>query len=122
MKYLTPINYSARSNNSHASSSKHFTASKKYDRVFDKKLLPAVKTYYEQQFPGLQINPSKDWVNVKCCFHNDTNPSLSLYTATGGFNCFGCEVTGGDVLAFHQQRYHLSFYEAVSALGAWSHD
>jgi hypothetical protein len=30
-----------------------------------------------------------------------------------------CSAHGGDVLAFHRQRYRLSFKAAAQALGAW---
>jgi hypothetical protein len=30
-----------------------------------------------------------------------------------------CCAKGGDVLAFHMQRYGLSFIDAAKALGAW---
>jgi hypothetical protein len=38
---------------------------------------------------------------------------------TGGFRCMACGAHGGDVLAFHMQRYGLAFIEAAKALGAW---
>lgn len=43
--------------------------------------------------------------NVKCCFHGDKTPSLSINKDTGAFYCFGCGVSGGDVIDFYQ-RYH----------------
>jgi hypothetical protein len=30
-----------------------------------------------------------------------------------------CGARGGDVLAFHMQRYELRFIDAAKALGAW---
>jgi DNA primase len=85
---------------------------------FNKQLLPAANTYYKQQFPGVKINSAKQWVKLKCCFHNDTHPSLNINLQTGAFKCFACE-TKGDLLSFHQKRYALSFYDAVTQLGAW---
>ena len=40
----------------------------------------------------------------------------------GHFKCFGCGIKGGDVLAFHMLRYKLTFQDAVTYFGAWSHE
>lgn len=47
-----------------------------------------------------------------CCFHKETTPSLSVDMNRGIFKCFGCG-KGGDGLTFVQQRYNLSFFEAL---------
>ena len=46
---------------------------------------------------------------MRCCFHEDTQPSLRINLDFGGFHCFGCGEKGGDIVAFHQQRHHLTF-------------
>lgn len=55
-------------------------------------------------FPGLiqQIFPDaketgENQVLVKCIFHDDSNPSLSVNTATGLFNCFACSAAGNGI-------------------------
>lgn len=92
---------------------------KKYEREFDRSQLPIPISYYSQQFKNLKIKSK--WVSVKCCFHDDTTPSLSINLIDGHFRCFGCGAKGYDVLAFHRLRYGLSFFDAVTQLGAW-HD
>jgi hypothetical protein len=89
-------------------------------RQFDRSRLPLPVNYYTQQFPELKHKSLKsDWINVLCCFHNDTKPSLGIHLVSGGFYCFACQAKGGDVLAFHRLRYQLNFVEAVDLLGAW---
>ena len=86
-------------------------------KKFDRTRLPTPAFYYSKQFKNLKIK--SEWVNVKCCFHDDKTPSLSINLIDGYFRCFGCGVKGGDVLAFHRLRYGLNFADAVTELGAW---
>lgn len=56
---------------------------------------------------GLDTSPPKARIVIRCAFHNDTNPSLSVALAspyTGGFKCYACgasskELGGWDALA-----------------------
>jgi len=50
-----------------------------------------------------------------CCFHDETKPSLTLYTDTDTFICFGCGKSG-DVINFYALRYGLSNEEAIKQL------
>ena len=51
-----------------------------------------------------------------CCpFHDDRHPSLSLYTETQRYYCFGCGATG-DVLDFVQAWDGCSFWQALDRL------
>lgn len=50
--------------------------------------LPLPIIYYQQQFPTLKPYEST-WVSVKCCFHEDRQPSLRLNLNNGSFRCFG---------------------------------
>lgn len=76
--------------------------------------LPTPHYYYRKQFIGIQA--LGEWVNVRCCFHGDSNPSLSLNLVSGGFFCHACGAKGGDVIAFHRQRFDVGFNEAVLQL------
>lgn len=49
-----------------------------------------------------------------CPFHQERTPSFTIF-ATGGYHCFGCGV-GGDIIAFYQDYYRLSFVEAVQEI------
>lgn len=89
-------------------------------KKFDRTRLPTPVSYYSKQFKNLKIKSEQ--VSVKCCFHDDKNPSLSINLVDGHFRCFGCGAKGHDVLAFHQLRYGLSFFDAVTQLGAWHHE
>ena len=89
-------------------------------RQFNPQRLPAPLDYYQLEFPGLVVMRT-GWVNVHCCFHEDHQPSLSINLDFGGFHCFGCGEKGGDIVAFHQKRYHLPFVEVVNRFGAWEY-
>lgn len=92
-----------------------------YKRIFNRKLLPTPAKYYCKVFPELTIR--SEWMKVRCCFHKpDNNPSLHLNTIEGHFKCFACGAKGHDVLAFHQLKNKVNFQQAVTDLGAWSHE
>ena len=84
---------------------------------FRRDRLPSPAAYYAEQ--GLQLRGNGEWRSAFCPFHGDTRPSLRVRLESGGFRCMACGARGGDVLAFHMQRYGLSFKEAARALGAW---
>ncbi len=55
-----------------------------------------------------------------CCpFHDDRRPSLSIYTETQRYYCFGCGATG-DVLDFVQAWDGCSLWQALDRLSASS--
>ena len=39
-------------------------------------------------------------LRLRCPFHEDTTPSLSISADTGKFHCFGCSAKGGDIFDF----------------------
>lgn len=85
--------------------------------AFKRDRLPNPAKYYAAQ--GLRLIRGGEWKSAICPFHKDTKPSLRVRLDTGAFRCMVCGVHGGDVLAFHMQRYGLRFIEAARALGAW---
>lgn len=89
-----------------------------YKSGFDRARLPRPSDYFAQQ--GLRLAGGGEWRNAICPFHDDTKPSLRVRLDTGGFRCMVCGAHGGDVLAFHQQRYGLTFKAAAQQLGAWT--
>lgn len=93
---------------------------KSYRRKFDRNLLPTPANYYSKQFSKFRIK--SEWVTVRCCFHKDNHPSLTLHMISGRFRCFGCDRRGGDIVSFHMQRYELSFIATVYHFGAWRYD
>ena len=84
---------------------------------FHKSTLQHPANYYKEQ--GLKLTGGGEWKNAICPFHQDTHPSLRVRLDTGGFKCMACGAHGGDVLAFHMQRYGLGFIAAAKQLGAW---
>jgi DNA primase len=50
-----------------------------------------------------------------CPFHEDHNPSLTVFPETGTFHCFGCR-KHGDVITFVREIEQLSFHQTLDAL------
>ena len=50
-----------------------------------------------------------------CPLHRDTNPSFRVYP-DGGWHCFGCQASGGDVIDLHAAIHHLTNREAIAEL------
>ncbi|MER2518439.1 MAG: CHC2 zinc finger domain-containing protein [Candidatus Accumulibacter phosphatis] len=84
---------------------------------FKRDRLPNAVEYFREQ--GLKLVGGGEWKSAVCPFHQDTRPSLRVRIETGAFRCMVCGAHGGDVLAFHMQRYELRFIEAARTLGAW---
>lgn len=82
---------------------------------FNRNLLPNPGKYFREQ--GLKLIGRGEWKSAHCPFHADKKPSLRLRLDSGGFRCMACGAHGGDILAFHMQRYALSFIEAARELG-----
>ncbi len=97
---------------SYSKESSHF-----YESAFNRGRLPLPNDYYRNQ--GLKLTGGGEWKSAICPFHADKKPSLRIRLDSGGFRCMACGAHGGDVLAFHMQRYHLGFVSAAKALGAW---
>ncbi len=86
------------------------------NRTIHMQQFPLPLSYYQQQFSNLKLT-DKEWISVKCCFHEDRHPSLRLNLNNGSFRCFGCDARGGSIIAFHCQRYQLTFVQTILALG-----
>lgn len=50
-----------------------------------------------------------------CPFHNDSDPSFTVYPETNSYFCFGCE-KGGDIISFLQELMGYEFMEAKKYL------
>jgi hypothetical protein len=50
-----------------------------------------------------------------CPFHEDHNPSLTVFPETGTFHCFGCR-KHGDAITFVREIEQLSFHQTLDAL------
>lgn len=52
---------------------------------------------------------------IRCPFHNDTKPSLKIYSGTRGWYCFVC-AAGGSVIDFVAKLYSLSPLDAAKKI------
>lgn len=75
------------------------------------------------------VDVVSDYVSLKkrgvnylgnCPFHNEKTPSFIVSPAKGIFKCFGCG-KGGNALNFIMDHDHLSYVEAIKALGKRFH-
>ena len=88
---------------------------------FDRNKLPDCLDYFEAEGLKLIGPPSSKWRSTRCPFHGGSK-SLRVNIASGGWMCMACGLKGGDVLAFHMQRYELDFVQAAKALNCWVDD
>lgn len=70
--------------------------------------------FYKTFFPAIRITDSEE-IAVKCCFHNDHQPSLYLNVKNGTYHCKVCdeEATGG-AADWLQQFYQIRIYDALN--------
>lgn len=84
---------------------------------FDRSRMPDPTDYLAQHVTLPKRLTATGWALVRCCFHDDRKPSLSVNVETGAFVCHSCGAKGGDVLAFHQVLFGRSFLDAAQDLG-----
>lgn len=73
-------------------------------------------SYYRQLFQSAKPN-GEGYALVKCCFHQDRTPSLSICFDHGGWRCYaGCG--SGDLVSFVMRREGCGFQTALEILGA----
>ncbi len=63
----------------------------------------------------VKLLPSGDRLVGLCPFHQDHNPSFTVYPAAGTFYCYGC-AKYGDVITFLREIEHLTFGQALATL------
>jgi len=57
-------------------------------------------------------------IYVKCIFHPDNNPSLSIDLSSGLWHCFGCDA-GGTVADFYSRIHSVPLHRAKRAVSAY---
>ena len=89
--------------------------------TFIRDQLPCPENYFESE--GLHLKGARHakWKTTECRFHGGSD-SMRVNVATGAFKCMNCQVSGGDVLAYHMQAHGLEFVAAAKALSAWIDD
>ncbi|HET7767792.1 MAG TPA: CHC2 zinc finger domain-containing protein [Chloroflexota bacterium] len=65
---------------------------------------------------GVDLRPSGALLVGACPFHDDQEPSFTVYESDDHWHCFGC-AAHGDVIDFVMRFEHLSFPEACARLG-----
>ena len=95
-----------------------------YRSRFDRSLLPVAFDFYRRELGALGRESSRGWAMARCgCPFHQTKTKRSFFVHhNGAFKCFGCETHGGDVVAYLQKRYNLSFIDAAKQVGAWRED
>ena len=80
----------------------------------------APERYYSRFLNGSFGKPTgQGWHNWNglCPFHKDTSAgSLVINKSTGGFKCFSCGESGGDIIDFHMRTKGVAFKEALNQL------
>ena len=86
---------------------------------FRRELLPVAKSFYEGEL-GQLTRPSRGWARGRCPWHESRSGlSFSVNLDSGGFYCFGCQVKGGDIVAYVMLRDKIDFKAACRQLGCW---
>jgi hypothetical protein len=86
---------------------------------FERDRLPDPAAFYEGE--GLRLVGRGKWRTACCPLHG--GESLRINLDTGAFCCMGgCDLSGGDVLAYRMKVHGEEFIEAARALGAWVDD
>ena len=74
--------------------------------------------FYIYEGHAIGTRRTTKWLSAGLCpFHNDRKAgSFFISYLRGAFKCFSCGVSGGDVIAYTQQRYEVTFFEACQRL------
>ncbi|MDP9726944.1 hypothetical protein J2W44_006100, partial [Priestia aryabhattai] len=75
----------------------------------------------KRPFTDFIESPAMEMGTLCCPFHNDTNPSASVFITeegTYGFKCFSCEADFKDIIGIYQQTYDSTHVDSVRALAS----
>jgi CHC2 zinc finger len=86
---------------------------------FCRDFLPIPAEFYRGELRRLQRPNARGWARALCPFHPDHNPSFVVNLRSGGFHCFACLSSGGNLIDFVMLRYTVDFRTAAIRLGAW---
>ena len=72
-----------------------------FDELKNRVSFKEVLTHYALM-QGTMEKPTKRGMELRlrCPFHEDKTPSLSINAETGKYHCFGCHAKGGDIIDF----------------------
>lgn len=92
---------------------KHPYRTTRYD--FEALTLEAKQVPIESLIKSHFRKSGRNSLKLHCLFHQEKTPSLTIFTDTNTFYCFGCKAQG-DAIAFYQKVYGVDFVEAVKRL------
>lgn len=74
--------------------------------------------FYEYEGQEITKHEKESWKLAGLCpFHADRHSgSFFIQGNSGAFRCFSCDAKGGDIIAFIQKKYEMSFKEAIKKL------
>lgn len=74
--------------------------------------------FYSYEGHDVETRKKGEWKSGGLCpFHNDQKAgSFFISSLSGAFKCFSCGASGGDVIAYIQQRHEITFVEACQKL------
>lgn len=74
--------------------------------------------FYDYEGQPVATRGKGSWKSAGLCpFHADRNAgTFHIHEQQGAFHCFSCGAKGGDIIAFVQRKYEMSFREAVEKL------
>lgn len=74
--------------------------------------------FYGYEGHDLETRKKGEWKSGGLCpFHNDQKVgSFFISSLNGAFKCFSCGASGGDIIAYKQKKYEITFLEACQRL------
>jgi DNA primase len=93
------------------------TYHKQLDVSYLKEMIAPID-FYIAEGQEVKIKGGSPWkLGGLCPFHDDHHVgSFYIHDISGGYSCFSCGATGGDIIDFTQMKYGLSFGEAIRKL------
>ncbi|GBF32882.1 DNA primase [Desulfocucumis palustris] len=82
-----------------------------FDVVKEIPILSVINEY----FPDIQLNEYQNYAKGTCPFHEDNDPSFTVYTETNTWHCFGCKL-GGSNIDLVMQSKNMDTWEATKEL------
>ena len=75
-------------------------------------------SFYQHEGQEVKAIGQREWkIAGLCPFHADRNVgSFYINVRNGAFKCYSCNSTGGDIIAFTEMKYELSFKKTLQKL------
>lgn len=88
---------------------------------FDRNKMPLPRSFWERELGRLGRPDRRGWMLVRagCPMHDSRSKKSFFVNLDGGFYCFGCDFSGGDLIEFLRKRHSMTFKAACEELGCW---